>query len=114
MLFLPSMLFLFLGFAADRGRMADALLVRTDAHGIGACDADEHFLAADRTLVAGRAAAVTAVGFRRPALHVVGQRDAEDLIADPPGHRGVVYGKGRFDAAQEIAGHPVAAGDPDL
>src|SRR5258706_5541522 len=94
--------------------MANALFVRTDTHRVGACNGDEGFLASDRTLLAGRPAAVGAVGVERPALYVVSQRKGQDLIADAPGHVLVQDRERGLDPSEEVARHPVAARDPHL
>src|ERR1039457_633198 len=94
--------------------MADAFFVRSDADRIGARDRDEHLLAAHRALLARRLALVSAIGSERPALHVVRERDGENLFADAFRDRDVADRERGLDAPEEIARHPVAARYPHL
>src|SRR3954451_15804348 len=109
------MFFLLLRLAAERAGAADHLVVRREMHRLRAGECDELFLAADRLLVravdARRAAVVLAVDVEDPRLHVVGERERQDLLLDARGERGVADGERRFDAPQEIAWHPVTAGN---
>src|ERR1051326_3077452 len=111
-----SSLFVFLSlfrFSAEAAGTADALFIRSDAHRFQPRDGDERLLTAHRRAVH-LAPVILAARIEYPGFHVVGERYRQDLLFDAAHERLGANGKRHFNAADQIARHPVAAGNVDL